>query len=518
MDVVLLIVRVGLAAVFLVAGLGKLADTAGSRRAVADFGVPPWLAAPVGTLLPLMELAVAVALLPVDSAWWGALGGLVLLGAFITGISVNLARGKTPDCHCFGQIHSAPAGRSTLVRNGLLAAAATLVVVQGQNDVGPSATGWIGDVTAAQWAGGIGALVVVGLLAAALSFQLQLLRQHGRVLLRVEALENLLAERGIALPPAEEPVPAGMAAMGLPVAAPAPDFELEQLDGGKASLESMQGEGKPVLLIFTDPDCGPCTALLPDVSRWQREHSETFKTVVVSRGTAKANRAKSSEQGITNVLLQKDREVAEAYRSPATPTGVLVSPDRTIATPLAAGPDAIRALVARAASGEAPSSFPEPVVVPAGGNGHGASVAPIKPVGPKRGEPAPPFQLPDLQDRRVDVADLRGNETMVLFWNPGCGFCQQMLGDLKEWESKPPRGAPKLVLVSTGDVETNKAMGLRSPVLLDQGFATGRKYGAGGTPSAVLIDAAGKIASEVAVGAEESLALAGYEPAKRATP
>jgi hypothetical protein len=45
-------------------------------------------------------------------------------------------------------------------------------------------------------------------------------------------------------------------------------------------------------------------------------------------------------------------------------------------------------------------------------------------------------------------------------------------------------------------------------VVLDQGFTAGRAFGATGTPSAVLIDAQGRIASPVAVGAAAVLALA----------
>ena len=53
-------------------------------------------------------------------------------------------------------------------------------------------------------------------------------------------------------------------------------------------------------------------------------------------------------------------------------------------------------------------------------------------------------------------------------------------------------------------------MSLWSPVVLDQGFVTGRGFGAGGTPpSAVLVDAGGRIASPVAVGAAQVLALLG---------
>jgi hypothetical protein len=44
-------------------------------------------------------------------------------------------------------------------------------------------------------------------------------------------------------------------------------------------------------------------------------------------------------------------------------------------------------------------------------------------------------------------------------------------------------------------------MGLRPPVVLEQGFRTGQAFGTHGTPSALLVDAPGRVASELAVGA-----------------
>jgi thiol-disulfide isomerase/thioredoxin len=120
-------------------------------------------------------------------------------------------------------------------------------------------------------------------------------------------------------------------------------------------------------------------------------------------------------------------------------------------------------------------------------------------------------KLPDLEGHTVELADFRGEKTLVLFWNPGCGFCQQMLPDLKQWESEAPESAPKIVVVSAGSEEANREMGLTSPILLDQNFATGRAFGASGTPSAVLVDPEGKVASEVAVGAPAVMELAGAD-------
>src|SRR2546430_4485796 len=106
MDGVLLAARLALAVVFVVAGLAKLLDRAGSRQALIGFGVPPGLAQPMAVVLPLAEVAVAIALVPLASAWWSAVAALVLLAAFVAAIGLNLARGRRPDCHCFGQLYS----------------------------------------------------------------------------------------------------------------------------------------------------------------------------------------------------------------------------------------------------------------------------------------------------------------------------------------------------------------------------------------------------------------------------
>src|SRR3712207_8470130 len=106
MNAAVLFARLLLAAVFLAAGVAKLADREGSRRAVTDFGVPAALAAPLGILLPLAELAVAAALIPTATAFWGAAGALALLLVFVVGIGANLARGRRPDCHCRSEEHT----------------------------------------------------------------------------------------------------------------------------------------------------------------------------------------------------------------------------------------------------------------------------------------------------------------------------------------------------------------------------------------------------------------------------
>lgn len=495
MDVVLLIARLALAVVFVVAGCAKLADLAGSRQAVRDFGVPASLAGPFGLALPLAELAVAIALVPLATAWWGALGALVLLLLFVGAIGYNLARGRTPDCHCFGQLHSAPAGWPTLIRNGLLAAVAALVLVAGFDDPGASAFGWFGDATAATRIAVVTAVVAAVALAGMGWLLLDLMLQNGRILLRIEELETAIATGS---PPIQASSGKGSGA-GLPVGTVAPAFQLPGMHGETATLDSLRAAGKPVLLVFTDPSCGPCNALMPEIGRWQREQAERLTVAVIGRGSVDANRPKVAEHGLRNVLLQQDKEVAAAFKSRVTPTGVLIGANGTVAHSAAQGSTEIRALVARTV--EQPAAAQVPIA-----NGR-ANVAPAPAPVLQIGEPAPPVELPDLDGKTVQLADFAGKPTAILFWSPTCGFCQRMVNDLKAWEASAPSTAPGLLVVSTGTVEANRAMGLRSRLVLDQGFATGRAFGARGTPAAILVDADGRVASSVATGAPAVLAL-----------
>jgi thiol-disulfide isomerase/thioredoxin/uncharacterized membrane protein YphA (DoxX/SURF4 family) len=486
-----LMARLFLAAIFLVAGVPKLVDRAGFRKALINFGVPAWLAKPCGILLPLAEIAVAAGFLSAGLAWFASLAALVLLCAFILGISVNLARGRTPECHCFGQLHSAPAGWSTVGRNAALACAAAFLAWDQRVHPPLSLVRWFAGMTIAHRADLLVCCLFLGFLGGQTILLMQILRQQGRILLRLDALEAR-PSAAIAEPRTAMPKP------GLPPGSPAPDFRLSGIRGETIALHDLVAKGKPVLLLFTNPNCGPCQALLPEAAGWYREHSAALTIALVSEGTVAENRSKSGAQFAGPVLVQRKREVAEAYQAWGTPTAVLVGPNGTIRSPSAQGVEAIRALVAQSLNGYFDRGGPAAAAHAGNGNGY----APRLPAALHPGSPCPPLELHDIDGKPFDISALRGHPTLLLFWNPGCGFCQRMLGDLQEWDASRPADAPNLVVLSTGTDVDSRGMGLRSPVLLDAAGRAASALGAHGTPMAVLLDAEGCIASHVAAGAQ----------------
>ena len=302
MATVVLALRMVLAGVFLTAGIGKLRDLPGSRRRWRTSAFPSEPARAVGLLLPLAEIAIANRARLRPSARWGAVAAAILLGAFIAGIARALSRGEQPDCHCFGQIHSAPAGRSTLVRNGVLAAFAVVIVVYGS---GPALDDWVSARSAAELAA-----VGLGILAVAAAAYAWTLRARNQTL----ANDLRIARR------------AGARAAGSASRSGRrrPRSRSRTCGASRRRSRACSNAASRLLLLFVSPGCGPCGSMLPKVHQWQQSLSERLTIAVISTGTAEQN-ASLEEQGLEDVLLQEEWEVADAFEVKGTPTAVVVS-------------------------------------------------------------------------------------------------------------------------------------------------------------------------------------------------
>lgn len=343
----MLLARLLLAAVFLLAGAAKLYDIAGSRAAIISFGVPASLATSLGVVLPVIELLVALALIPVATARVGAIAAFALLAIFIAGISSLMLRGREAECHCFGQLHSSRVGWPTLFRNAVLAAVALFVIAGAET---PSSARMFTSFSR------FGTLGLVGLISVAIAcfsawFMIHLLRQHGRLLLRLDALEQQLVSRGVLISPAIVSAPNGLA-----VGVKAPRFALPGIDGLSLSLDQLLEAARPLVLVFSHPGCPPCNSMLPAVRAWQVAHKSSLIVAFVSQGTVEGN-ASATELGIEHILLQQESEIADSFQAYGTPSAVLISADGLIASTVVQGETAIRVLVDSVVSAAAPDAI-----------------------------------------------------------------------------------------------------------------------------------------------------------------
>jgi peroxiredoxin len=331
----------------------------------------------------------------------------------------------------------------------------------------------------------------------------ELVRQNGRILLRLEAIEKQIGSRAGAK---EREVG------GLPLGTLAPDFELPDLMGVRRKLSEFREQN--VLLIFFNPQCGFCTKMAADLAALPAEaNGQQALLVMVTTGDAHQNRKLVERFGIPcPVLLQEQMEVASQYRAHGTPMGYRIDGAGRIASELAVGAEPLL----RLATTLAPSEI-EPGAAANGSASHGANGDPslarsrLNRKGLKAGALAPDFQLRRIDEGELSLADFRGGRVLLVFSDPNCGPCDELAPRLQEIHLR--RSELQVLVVSRRDVEANRAkaatLGLTFPIVLQKQWEVSLKYAMFATPIGYLIDEQGFLASDVAVGVEPILALAG---------
>ena len=486
MESILLLSRLFLAAIFATAGITKLMDLKGSEVAVRDFGVPERLVKPISIILPVSEIVIAGLFFPLITSWIGAAAALVFLVWFTIGMAYQMAKGNAPDCHCFGQLYNEPVRISSLVRNAIFSIPAVYLVVRGIGGQGPSFAD--GRIYTPEFVFGV--LISTGI-AALLLYARQISIRQTEILRRLEILEVIGGNGPIERSEAGDPND------GLPIGAVFPDFDLADSLGGRVSFRSILNEEKPILFLFFSPTCQPCAALLPEFEQWHEELGDRVNLVIVSRGTIEANKEKFSRGRPKRILLQEVGELQDRVFAKWTPSALLVNTDGRVASHVAAGDVSIRQLIGKIRS----ENIDDPFFYFTSGKQQQRP--------PKIGEPVPDFELTDLEGRLIVSDELRGKPTLVTFWSLTCPHCKEMIEQIKEWEKNGGRDAANLLLFSDGDEDAHRRFGLSSPIIIDKEYDTSVKFGMMGTPSGVLINEHGRIASETAIGASNIWALIG---------
>src|SRR5437762_2482758 len=123
MPKILLVVQLAIGWVLLFSSLGKWRDPMGFARGVEDYDVLPDRPAFIfGLLLVPLETAVAVSHL---TGWWISSAvylGLAMFGSFAVAVAINLKRGRSLHCYCFGDSKGETLSGQTLARLLLLIA------------------------------------------------------------------------------------------------------------------------------------------------------------------------------------------------------------------------------------------------------------------------------------------------------------------------------------------------------------------------------------------------------------
>lgn len=328
----------------------------------------------------------------------------------------------------------------------------------------------------------------------------QLVKQQGRMLLRLDELDGRLASgqqsavRGVQI-----------GARGLGVGKPFDAFSLPDLTGRTISLADFHGQR--VLLVNWSPQCGFCDLIAPDLAQLQTGlEQHNVQLLLVSYGDAAANRKLLEEHGLEcPVLLLDESDQLKAFEGMGTPVAYLLDEEGRVARPVAVGANEVPALAREAAESDGGKKKQRPRGV------RDLSESRIEREGLKAGTPAPLFDLPDIYDRHVSLAHYRGRRVFLVFTDPHCGPCDLLAPELVRLHREHRDNGVAVVMVGRGAAEENRRKaeqyGFEFPVVLQERWKLSRQYGIFAMPVAFLIDEEGVIARNVFTGADEIIAL-----------
>lgn len=328
----------------------------------------------------------------------------------------------------------------------------------------------------------------------------QLVKQQGRMLLRLDAVES---RAPVGVQGTAHAMQIGPSGIG--VGKEFEPFSLPDLEGRTVSLADFRG--KRVLVVNWSPQCGFCDLIAPELAKLQADlDGRGVRLLLVSTGDADSNRKLAEEHDLScPILLVNGSKPPKPFDNIGTPAAYLLDELGRVARPVAAGSNEVPELAREAAEDGAGSKKRLPGERP-------LSASRIEREGLKAGTPAPSFSLPDIHGGATRLEDFRGRRVLLVFTDPHCGPCDQLAPELVRLHREHGDKGPAIVLVGRGTPEENRRKaeqhGFEFPVVIQDGWKLSKAYGIFAMPAAFIIDERGVIASDVGVGADKILALA----------
>jgi methylamine dehydrogenase accessory protein MauD len=105
---------------------------------------------------------------------------------------------------------------------------------------------------------------------------------------------------------------------GLDLLRKAPEWEADDHSGARVS--SITTRGRPLLLVFAEPNCGPCQQLMPELKTFTDRHREELAVVVVGAADDRVNRQMADRYLLdAPVVSQANRTLSSLFKVSATP-------------------------------------------------------------------------------------------------------------------------------------------------------------------------------------------------------
>lgn len=479
--VAIAVLQCGIGLVFLVAGTAKLLDRDSAGDTMWVFGAPAAIRSRLRGILFLAELVVAVAVFVAPR--WGLLGAAALLTVFCVVVAGNLAAGKHPECRCFGNLSSGKLSWLTFVRNAILAGLAiTAGFADSRHFISVSTPVSIRAMLLV-----LGGSVVV---IAGFWFAIHLLRNQGRLLRRIESLENTLFRVGLAHKNNE----------------PSDRIELSQVcdlyqgDGKRLPWNSLFEDSPMTCLVFMFPGCSACREL----RHMMEDRKTTMPVTYVIPSLPDGNERVEQDRTSFRVAIDKESRFARGLGISSYPAAAVFSSNKRLQREVAVGVERILELIDVGLSSASLSS----VGLEHSSDGIGSNHGTDRNV--RGGGTVGGVSLGLRGGRRFEPTSFVGRDALYVFWNSRCVYCQgikeevlQLFGRVKVF------GSPRVVLVESGEGQTWSSDVIDMATFWDPDFLIGRHFGVTGTPGAVLLDGKGQLVLGPAVGTDAVLGLLG---------